>query len=180
MKIFDFKNKEIIIVNFILIIALAAFSGLIFQNKNIIGGSFPFIFCFTILVFDNAIKNYKEEEHSGKKMLIDIFTQGVIYIITYGLIVFVFKIEIILIIKIMIIQVFILIYSISRHSVSKASYKMKVIFNILFFSIAIGIGMYSIYVINEEMNSIDILLYSIVSASAVSALFCSFIKLDTK
>ncbi|MBW9157702.1 hypothetical protein G9F71_006790 [Clostridium sp. FP2] len=155
------------------------FSGFVFQNKNLIGSVFPVMVAFSILVFDNTIKKYKKQEHSRKKMLVDIFTQCDIYIIIYGLIVFVFKIEIMLIIKIMIIQIFILIYSISKHSVSKASYKMKVIFNILFFSIAIGIGMYSIYVTNEKINSIDMLLYSIVSASAVSALFCSFIKLDT-
>jgi len=178
VRIFDLKNKKIIVINFIIIIALALLSVLMFQEDNLIGSFFGVVVAFTILVFDNVIKNYKEEGHSRKKMLINIFTHCGIYVIIYGLILFVFKIEVILIIKTMVIQVCSLIYCISRYSVSKKSYIKQVVFYILFFSIFVGV---IVYRLNVEMEIIDVILYPIVLAASVSALFCSFfVKLDDK
>ena len=178
VKIFELKNKKIIVINFIIIIALALLSVLMFQEDNLIGSFFGVVVAFTILVFDNVIKNYKEEGHSRKKMLINIFTHCGIYVIIYGLILFVFKIEVILIIKTMVIQVCSLIYCISRYSVSKESYIKQVVFYILFFSIFVGV---IVYRLNVEMEIIDVILYPIVLAASVSALFCSFfVKLDDK
>ena len=178
MNVLNFKDKKINIINFIIITALAIFSVLNLQDKNIVGSAFGVILAFTILVFDNEIKNYKDQDHDRKKMLINIFNHCGIYIIVYGLILFVFKTEIILIIKIMVIQIFLLIYSISRHFVSKTNYKKKVVFYILFFSILIAVGIYGL---NEQMDFVDMILYSTASASLVSALFCNFfIKLYGK
>jgi hypothetical protein len=172
MNLIHFKDKKILIVNFIIIITLALFSVLNFRMENFIGSAFGVIVAFTIMVFDNEIKNYKDEEPDKKKMLKNIFTHCGIYIIIYGLILLVFKIEIMVIIKIMIIQIFLLIYCIARHLVSKVSYKKKAVFYILFFSIIIGVGRYGLI---REIDLIDNLLYSIAPATVASALLSGFI-----
>ena len=175
MKVLDLINKRIIITNFIIIIALDLFFVLNSQIKSLNNPALGVVVAFTIVAFDNVIKNYKGEEHNRKKRLINIFTHCGIYIIIYGLILFIFRIETIIIIKIMTIQIFSLVYSISRNYISKGSYKNKVVFYVIFFLTFTGTAMHWLH---REMNFINFMLSSTALASTVSALFCIFIKLD--
>ena len=172
MKIFNLENKKIIIVNFIIIIVLALLSVLMLQKENLITGLFTTVVVFDCFILENIIKNYNYKEHNEKKVLVNIFTQCCIYIIIYGLILVIFKVGKIIIAKIVITHIFTLIYYTCRHYISKTSHKKQVIFYILFFFTLIGMGVYGI---SRNINTIDILVYTIILASSVSALFAAFI-----
>jgi len=176
MQLLNFKNIKILVLNFIIIIALGLFSVLMLKEKSQ-EGIYGLILIATMGVFQNVIKTYKDEENNKKITLINMFIESFIYVILYGLILFIFKIEIILCVKIIITQLFLIVYSIAKDYVTFASNKKQVVFYILFFSFLIGGGIYGL---NSKISFLDILLYSIALASSASAIYCTFIKLDTK
>ena len=174
---YEFKNVGVSIVNVLITIGVAIVSALGLQKENLFAAIFSAMILLDGFIFENLIKNYKHNEKNKIKVLINIFLQCCIYISIYGLVLFIFKIEITLIVKTVIVQIFVIIYNASRQYISKISHKKRVIFYMLFFSLLIGIATYGV---NTEMSIIDILVYSTILASLASAIFSSFIFIKSE
>lgn len=177
MRKYEFKNVGVSIVNLLITIGVGIVSALGLQKENLIAAVFLGVLLYDEFIFQNVIKNYKHKEENKMKVLINIFFQCCICIIIYGVVLFIFKIEIILIIKTLIVQIFIIIYHTCRQYISKTSHKKPVIFNLVFYSIFFVVGIYGII---KEMSMIDTLVYSTILASLASAIFSSFIFIKSE
>lgn len=177
MEKYEFRNVGVSVVNLLITIGVGIVSALALQNENLFAAVFSGMILLDGFIFENLIKNYKHNENNKMKVLINIFINCCMCIMIYGLILFIFKIEIILIAKTVIVQIFVIIYNVSRQYISKISHKKRVVFYMVFFSLLIGIATYGL---NIEMSIIDILVYSTISASLASSILSSFIFIKSE
>lgn len=174
---YELKNVGVSIVNLLITIGVAIVSVLGLQKENLIAAVFLGMVLLDGFIFQNIIKNYQHNGNNKMKVLINMFLQCFIYISIYGIILFMFKVELILIAKTVIFQMFVVIYHASKKYISKTSHKKRVTFNLLFYPIFFGVGIYGMI---KEMSMINTLVYSMSIASLASAIFSCFIFIKSE